>query len=384
MNFRECALLAQSRYMKHTLFLLTACTLLPLGAFGAFEDPAFEETVFKAEVLSIVSEGERPILGTDLREVYQALSVQIVEGERSGERLRVENTAPAPLSPGDTFYLHRLVDPVGGETWSVGEPDRSGVLLVLTIVFVLITVLAAGMAGVRSLVALVASFLLIVFGLLPMLSSGFPPAITSVLFAVGILSISMFITHGFDRKTLVALSGSIGALIFAALLSEWAVRAARLSGFSSDEAVFLNFAADGGLSLPGLLLGGILVGVVGVLNDVSVSQVHTVAELKDANPSLSRRAVFRRAMKVGKEHMGAVVNTLPLAYAGASLPLLLLFSYSDASFWFIVNREVFSAEIIRALAGGVGLMLAGVIATVSAVLLLIPGTRRDTITAPKT
>src|SRR5690606_10549715 len=122
--------------------------------------------------------------------------------------------------------------------------------------------------------------------------------------------------------------------------------------FVSDEEVFLNFATSGALDLSGLLLGGILIGIVGVLNDISVSQVHTVAELRSASPNLSRRELWQRAMKVGKEHLGAVVNTLPLAYAGAAVPLRLIFASSEAPFSYIVNRELFSAEIVRILAGG--------------------------------
>lgn len=347
---------------------------LPLMA-GAqtFAEPAFADTVFKAEVVEASGLETRVVEGTDLREDVQTVTVRLLEGARAGETLTLENGTAIELSKGDRVYMHRTPGIEGGEEqWAVGEPDRSLVLIALTVLFVLVTLLVAGVSGARSLAALIASFALIIFALVPALSLGLPPVATSIGLGVVILAVSMFMTHGLNRETWVALLGSVIALAFAAFLAQFSVELAKLSGFASDEAVFLNFATDGALDLPGLLLAGILVGIIGVLNDVSVSQVHTVAELYRANPTLTRGEILRRSLKVGREHMGAVVNTLPLAYAGVSLPLLLLFSQSDAPFSFIVNREMFAAEVIRALAGSIGLMLSGMIATLIAVYTVVP------------
>jgi uncharacterized membrane protein len=353
--------------MRYILLGLIAL-LLPLGASAQ----AFEDTVYRAEVESIGVAGERPVEGTGLTEEFQLLDVRIVEGDRAGARIEVENTSSFTYQPGDRFYLHRLQNSDGTELFSVGEPDRRLALGLLAALFVIVTIAAAGLAGVRSLIALTGSFVIIIFGLVPALSAGADPVLTSVGLAVLVLAFGMYVTHGFGRTTHVALAGSVLALGFAASVAEVAVSLARLSGFVSDETVFLHFATDGALNLPALLLGGILIGIVGVLNDVSVSQVHTVEEIAVANPSLSRLELLRRAMRVGREHLGAVVNTLPLAYAGASLPLLLLFAGSDAPFLFIVNREIFAAEIVRTLSGGIGLMCSGVIATVLAVFMRSP------------
>lgn len=334
-------------------------------------EPAFEDTVYRAEVVSVVSSGEHAVAGTALIQKYQNISVRIIEGAREGEVFQIENSSAQMLSEGDIFYLHRIQGEYGDEIWSVGEPDRRWVIFGLSLIFILVTVLIAGIPGIRSLIALVGSFLIILLGLVPALSAGAPPAITCTALAVAILAFSMFVTHGWDNRTLIALGGSVLALGLAAFIAQAAVSLAQMSGFVSDESVSLNFITQGTLSLPGLLLGGILIGVVGVLNDISVSQVHTVAEIHEANPSLTWREVLDKSMRVGREHLGAVVNTLPLAYAGASLPLLLLFSNSDAPLLFTINREIFVAEIIRTLAGGVGLMLSGAVATVFAAYLLV-------------
>lgn len=359
-------------YMRKTLLTLAMLlVLVPAHSFAAFEELPFDQTVFKAEVISIEAEGEREIPQTGLTESFQELTVVIREGERSGEILSLENDSSIMLSVGSRFYLHRL-PPIedSPELWSVGEPDRAGVLMILLGLFVVTALFTAGKAGARALIALAISFAAIIWGLLPLLYAGWPPAVTALLIGTLILAISMFITHGVNKGTVVALVGSVVALGVAAVVAHLAVLSASLTGFVSDEAVFLNFATDGTLNLPGLLLGGVLVGIIGVLNDVSVSQVHTVLALQEANPRMSKMHLWKKAMKVGQEHLGAVINTLPLAYAGASLPLLLLFSASPAPFSFIVNREIFTAEIIRALAGSIGLMLSGVIATFIAVLML--------------
>lgn len=349
-----------------------AAALLAFAAFvpvGAFAQERFSDTTFSAEVVEVRLEGTRPVPGTGMTTSFQELSVRLVGGVRNGELAVVENTTPIVFTPGDYLYVHRLALPDGGELWSAGEPDRSPVLLALAVLFILSTVLVAGLAGVRSLVALLVSFAVIIFGLIPALLAGAPAALTSVGFAALMLVASMLITHGWNRPTLVALAGSAAALLIAAAVAEASVRLGKLSGFVSDEEVFLNFATGGALDLSGLLLGGILIGIVGVLNDISVSQAHTVAEIHAANPKLSRRELWQRAMKVGKEHLGAVVNTLPLAYAGAALPLLLVFANAEAPLSHIVNRELFSAEIVRILAGGIALSLSGGVATLLAVVL---------------
>lgn len=352
------------------IFLAALCALItPYTHVFAQE---FSDSTLRARVVEVHSYGERSIPETRLSVPFQELTLEIIEGPRAGETLEAENTTSVSFAVGDIAYVHRITTPLGEELWSLGEPDRRGVLLGLAVLFVVTVVLVAGMPGARSLLSLVVSFLILIFGLVPLLSSGAPPVLTSVIFATGMLVLSMLITHGAGKPTLIALFGSIVALVLGALVTELAVAAAKLSGFVSDETTYLHFSSGGALDLSALLLGGILIGIVGVLNDISVSQVHTVSELIGANGTLSRTEVLKKAMRVGQEHLGAVVNTLPLAYAGAALPLLMLFAASDAPFLFIINREMFSAEIIRILAGGIALALSGFVATWTAVYLLVP------------
>jgi uncharacterized membrane protein len=135
------------------------------------------------------------------------------------------------------------------------------------------------------------------------------------------------------------------------------VSLARLTGFASDAAIYLNFSTHGALDFSGLLLGGILIGVLGVLDDVAITQASVTIELVRANAALSGMELYRRALRVGQDHIGSLVNTLALAYAGVSLPLLMLFARTDSGFLDIINQEVVASEIVRTLVGSLGLML---------------------------
>jgi len=328
------------------------------------------EQLLKAEVIDVGVTGVRENEGVNVSSEFQELTMRVIEGVRKGEMLSFTNDSPVILSEGDVAYVRALTPPGGDELYAVLEPDRVPVLFVLAVVFVAFSILLGGMAGLRSILSLAVSFAVIMVVLLPLLLSGAPPVPASALLAAVVLACSMIITHGTARETWIALSGSLAALVLAVVVSETAVRVAKLSGFGTDEAVYLNFATNGTLDITGLLLGSILIGIVGVLNDISVSQVHTVSELKKANPSLSRRELLSRAMKVGQEHLGAVINTLPLAYVGAALPLLMLFSTTTAPFLYVINREVFASEVVRILAGGIALSVSGALATVLAVFVI--------------
>lgn len=328
------------------------------------------ESVYRGEVLEIESFGERSIPGLRARESYQHLQVRITDGPRMGEVISAENTTLIDFNPGDALYLTMLPTAEGEEIWLADEPDRIPVLAMFAVLFVVLTALAGGYAGIRSIVALALCLCIILFALVPLLYGGANAVLTCVGLAFVMLVLSMIITHGFNRPTLAALAGSTAALAFASAVSFAAVAFARFTGLAGDENVYLNYATAGTLDLPGLLFGSILIGIVGVLNDISVSQAHTIVEIHKANPSLSAGEVLQRAMRVGREHIGAVINTLPLAYAGAALPLLLLFSTTD-SLPMTINREVFATELIRILAGGIALSLSGALSTIVAAFLLV-------------
>jgi uncharacterized membrane protein len=231
-------------------------------------------------------------------------------------------------------------------------------LFALGLLFCLAVLWLSGFVrGLRSLLSLALSFAAIIFLLIPALLKGYSPALVSLVIAGLILSVSLFLTHGFKPRVVITFFGTFGAVFITCLVSWVSVIWMRFTGIADDTSVYLNFATDGTLDLGGILLGGIIIGLLGVLDDVSITQASVVEELKSANPAFGFRDLYSRALNVGRDHVGSLVNTLALAYAGTSLPLLLYYSFSTAPFLVTANQEVIAAEIVRILVGSIGLIL---------------------------
>lgn len=322
--------------------------------------------VWRAEVKEILNSGEKQIVGTDVKSKYQTIKVEIIEGERKGEIVEMENDFIL-LKEGQKFYMNYLITIQGDEIYSVRDIDRRATLFFLVALFAGIVLYFGRWQGMRSLLSLVGSFLIIIYVLLPLLIKGYDPVLVSVLLGSLILAIAIFFTHGFNFKSLIAFSGTVIAVCLTGLLALFSVKILNLSGFFSDETVYLNFSTQGALDFQGLLLGGIIIGVLGVLDDIATTQVAVVAELKKAAEHISAKDLYRQALNVGNEHISALVNTLVLAYAGVSLPLLLWFSQSDSEFGKIINNEIFATEIARTIVGSIGLILTVPITTYLAV-----------------
>jgi len=328
--------------------------------------------VWKAEVLKIIKEEKVIIPGTETETIIQTIEAQILEGERKSEVVTLENDY-LPLRVGDYFFMNYLITIDGNEIYSVRDIDRRSSLIFFALLFVAVIIYFGRWQGLRSIMSLLGTFLVIIYVLLPLLLKGYPPVLTSSLIAAAVLFMAIFLTHGFNRESGVAFSGTVIAVILTGILAWMAVGMTRLTGFGNEEAVYLNFATLGNLNFSGLLLGGIIVGVLGVLDDIAITQVAVVRELKESAHNLSKSEIYHKAMKIGREHAGALVNTLALAYAGATLPLLLLFSASQINFEMIINQEAVATEIIRTIIGSIGLILTIPITTALAVYFLGSG-----------
>jgi uncharacterized membrane protein len=359
-----------SYFKKITLFILFAtCLFSPLhgNAQELIQDTV---EIMKAKVVEVVSQEKKEVPGTDVQSVYQTIKAEILEGDKKGEVVTIENDYLV-LEKGDKFFLRHSIDGMDGrEMYSVRDVDRQGVILGFIILFAVVIIIFSGRQGVRSLISLAGSFFVILYVLVPSLLKGYPPVLTSIAIAAVILFLAIFLTHGFNRESTVAFTGTVMAVILTGVLAYLGVELASLSGFASDEAVYLNFNTRGTLDFAGLLLGGIMIGVLGVLDDIAITQAAVVSELYNSASHLSRKEIYMKAIRVGKEHVGALVNTLALAYTGASLPLLLLFSTSDSSMGSIINQEIFATEIIRTTVGSIGLILTVPITTLLAVYML--------------
>lgn len=284
---------------------------------------------------------------------------------------------------GDTFRVGQAVrlteaqGPEGTTTWYVSDIRRERPLIVLCGVFLAAVVLFGRWQGVRALVGLAITLGAVVVLVVPALLAGSDPLVVASCAAVAIMVVTLYLAHGITPKTTAAVLGTLVALAITVGLSALWIELASLTGLANEEARLASVSV-GGLSLSGLLLAGIIIGTLGVLDDVTIAQSSTVFQLRAADPTASIPTVFSRAMTVGRDHVASTINTLFLAYAGASLPLLILFSGSPDPLGVIVSSELVATEIVRALVGSVGLMASVPLTTLLAAWLAdVPVVRAD-------
>jgi uncharacterized membrane protein len=286
-----------------------------------------------------------------------------------GRQVSFDTTDPTGglFRAGQRVQLAVAEQPGQPPTYYIQDLERGRPLLLLAALFVGAVVAFGRWQGIRSLVGLGLSFVVIVGFVVPAILRGHSPVAVAVTGAMAIMLLSLYLSHGIGPKTTAAVVGTALALGLTAALSIAFVGAASLTGLASEEAQFASFAV-GGLSLRGLLLAGIIIGGLGVLDDVTMSQASLVTELHQANPTAGMAALVAGALRVGRDHIAATVNTLFLAYAGAALPSLILFVTGQNSLGTVATTEVVAVEIVRALCGSVGLIAAVPLTTILAAL----------------
>ncbi len=345
---------------KITLFLATIFLLLPI--FTHANTLEEKEGITKAVVISIDGTQKRFSELSQKEESIQLLTAEITSGTEKGKVVSIENDY-IKLSQGKKFFIQKHIhidEGVEEATYSVSEPNRLPSIIFFLALFLVVLFAFGGMQGVRGLMSLIISLVLIIFILIPSMLKGYSPIFVSLAVSSVIVVLGSYITHGFNRTTTAAVLGMLGVVSITGVLSYVAVNATYLSGMSSDESIYLQSATQGLFNLQGLLLSGILIGLLGVLYDAAISQAISIEELLRANKTMSVQDLYKRGIRIGREHIGALVDTLAIAYVGASLPLLLLVVHSGwgGSLLYTINREIFATEIIRTLVGSIGLILA--------------------------
>jgi uncharacterized membrane protein len=321
-----------------------------------------------AEVTRVVEGGEWE-LEDGVTQTYQVFETTIrsPRGDR-GRVYTLDSRADfvrldfLPVVVGEKFVYERERD--NPATIGLIEVWRVPRMVWLFALFLMVVLLVGRWRGLLALGGLAMTFGILIFGLLPALLAGWPPLFMTLLASAVILGVAMVISHGWNAKTKHAMLAAYGGLGAVAVLSWLTTRVVNLSGLTSEEALMLS--SDPGtssLSFQGLLLSAVVLGAVGVLDDVAITQVQTVDELRRADTRLSGRDLYRRAMEVGRHHIASVINTLILAYTGAAFPLVLLFVVSGQSFVHLLNTEFMAEEIVRTLVGTIGLVLTVPLAT---------------------
>ncbi|MBP2050973.1 putative membrane protein [Streptomyces griseochromogenes] len=283
---------------------------------------------------------------------------EIVQPDQSRQLRQDEKVVVAyePSAPRDLQY-------------SVTDVDRKFPTALLAGIFALAVVVVGRMRGVMALVALAVSFLVLTLFILPAILQGSNPLMVAVVGASAIMLIALYMCHGLSARTSVAVLGTLVSLLLIGVLGSEFIDWAALTG-NTDDNTGLIHGLYPSIDMSGLLLAGVIIGSLGVLDDVTVTQTSAVWELHEANPSMGWRGLYRAGIRIGRDHIASVVNTLVLAYAGAALPLLLLFSIAQSSVGTVANSELVAEEIVRTLVGSIGLVASVPVTTALAALVV--------------
>ncbi len=353
-------------------FFFSLCVFLASACFVcAQEEPLFideDNWLQEGRVVAIASTSYPIRLGREIE--FQDLVVELADGSLRDD---VYNDY-TPVAVGDYVYLTHSYDPsTDTEGLFVEQIDRVWPLGVIVGVFLFVYLVVGGRKGARSLIALVVAILSVYFVLLPALQAGYDPLWVGVAIAAFILGIAMFITHGCTIVSLVSYTGSMIAIVITVFFAWYAMKGADISGLVGNDASTLNLVYGPVLDTWKLLLAGMIIGILGVMDDVAVMQAAMVREFFRTSPESGVWPIFMRAMKVGREHAAALVNTLVLAYTAVALPLLLIVFSPTAQEGYEVpwrmhlSNELFVVELIRSIVGSFGLVLTVPIVTFLAV-----------------
>ena len=287
------------------------------------------------------------------------VTVRIDEGPDAGQTYRTVTGPDVYQRVGQGVVLFRATGPdVPPEArYQLADIQRAVPLLALAGLFLLAIIALGRLRGALAVVGAGVSLVVLVEFLVPALLEGRPPVLTAVVGASAVMVVVLVLSHGPNVRTATAMVGTASALLLTVALATVFVELAGLSGLTSEEAGYVQ-ATFGEIDLRGLLLAGVVIGALGILDDVTVTQVSTVHELRAADPSMPRRRLYSAALRVGRDHIASTVNTLLLAYAGASMPLLVIFTTSGAGLTDTLTNGVLAEEIVRTLVGSIGLIAA--------------------------
>jgi uncharacterized membrane protein len=331
-----------SAALQRGLIVEAHVVLIEIGPCGGVEPPPGVEAVECRRVTFAIDEGPD-------------------EGSQVVIDFPDDITSP-DLRIGERALLERPRKQREGAPYGFYDRIRTPSLFWLALLFAVLVVVLGRLRGVGALVGLAVSFLVVMRFVIPAILNGEDPVAVAAVGASAIAFVVIYLAAGFSERTTIALLGSLSGLAIAIVIAEIWVPLAKLSGLGSEESFVLS-AVGAQIDLSGLLLAGIVIGALGAIDDVTVTQVASVQELRDARPGTGPRELYRSAMRIGRDHIGSIVNTLVLAYAGASLPLLILISLSNQATSQVVGTEAIASELVRTFAGSIGLILAMPITT---------------------
>ncbi len=324
-----------------------------------------KDVYYRAKITKILEEGLKNFDGEAYE--HQKMELEILNGDNAGKKITIDHGGSFILAghqkykAGSIVVISKPTGTGGGsrdEFYYIIDIYRLPRLLWLVAIFFTAAIFFGRSRGATSIIGLLFSVLVIFYYIIPQIIAGENPLIMCVLGALVILTVSLFLSHGFNRRTAIALASSLIILALAVVVDLLFVYWAGLTGTGTEEAFYLQIDKTT-LNLRGILLGGILIGVLGVLDDVTTGQAAAIEELSLANEKLSFAELYYRGLSIGREHIASLINTLVLAYAGASFPFLILFSLQkNQPLWMTLNSDFIAEELVRTLVGSLVLVIA--------------------------
>lgn len=351
--------------MKNILnSIILFCAIIILFPTVTFAQEKQVKTEYlKGKIIEIVEEKE--LRFEEQSQKYQKLKVKIID---KSETIEVENgalpsTQVIEYRVGDIIEISVDKDYEGNNIYYILGYVRTTPLLILVIIFLILAVLVGKKKSFLSIIAMIISFFIITNFILPKIQSGNNPVLVAILGCIFIIPVTFYLSHSFERKTTIAILGTFISLIITGIISYIFVNYAHLTGGETEEAMVLQSMTGSKYNLQGILLAGIIIGTLGVMDDITVSQTSIVFQLKDLKKDIGRGELFARSLQIGRDHIASMINTLVLVYAGASLPLLLIFTHNPRPFSDVLSIEMISTEVVRTFVGSIGLILAVPITT---------------------
>lgn len=353
------------------LFLFIIFTLIP-GEVRAQESSgtiAIPMNQYdRGKVEKVLEEGNVKIANTN--QPYQLLQIKVLTGKDKNKLIKVDHGKTSSIKAhqkvdiGDEVVLTKIKKG-NEELYQISDKFRLPYVILIAFGFLAVVIYFAKYKGLLSIIGMLLSLVVLVEFIVPAIATGKDPVLVSFLGATFIVLTSILLAHGFNKRTGIAVASTFITLLISIFLSYFFVEFAKLSGMGSEDASSFQFGQFAGINLKGLLLSGIIIGTLGVLDDITTAQSAAVDEIASANPKLSNRELYKKGISIGREHIVSLVNTLILAYAGASLPIFFLFSTLSKTqpLWVTLNSEFIVEEIIRALVGSTALVLAVPITT---------------------
>lgn len=357
-----------------SIFVFTLAVLfLSTGQISyAQSEENVSDSYYRARVVKILETGEKEVEEGQVLK-YQKLELEIISGDEKGKRVNIDHGGSFVVAEnqmvkeGEKVVVAKTPALPGGRTvFYIIDKYRVDRLIIVVASFFALAIYFGRKRGFTAIVGLLFSVLVIFYYIIPNILKGGDPFLTCILGAVAILVLSLYLSHGFNKRTSIALLSSFIALGFAIVIDLIFVHITKLAGNGTEEAFYLQFGSFN-LNLQGLLLGGIIIGVLGVLDDITTAQTAAIEEISLANSQLTFKQLYSSGLSIGREHIASLVNTLVLAYAGVSFPFLILYvSQKTQAFWMTFNSAFVAEEVVRTLVGSATLVLAVPVTTILA------------------